>query len=84
MSGPHRGPRSRSTWRRSPSLGFWTGVGILAGTYTIFALGLQVNVGFTGIVNFGQAGFMAIGAYSMAILVTKPDCRSGSRCPSRC
>jgi branched-chain amino acid transport system permease protein len=52
------------------SLGFWTGVGILAGIYTIFAVGLQVNVGFTGIFNFGQAGFMAVGAYSMAILVT--------------
>jgi branched-chain amino acid transport system permease protein len=48
---------------------FWTGVGILAGVYTIFTLGLQLNVGFTGIVNFGQAGFMAIGAYAMAILV---------------
>ena len=55
------------------SLGFWTGVGILAGIYTIFSLGLQVNVGFTGIFNFGQAGFMAIGAYSMAILVTDAD-----------
>jgi branched-chain amino acid transport system permease protein len=53
------------------SLGFWTGVAILAGIYTIFALGLQLNVGFTGIFNFGQAGFMAIGAYSMAILVTE-------------
>jgi branched-chain amino acid transport system permease protein len=52
-------------------LGFWIGVGILAGTYTIFALGLQINVGFTGIVNFGQAGFMAIGAYTMGILVVK-------------
>jgi branched-chain amino acid transport system permease protein len=48
---------------------FWTGVGIIAGIYTIFALGLQLNVGFTGIQNFGQAAFMAIGAYSMAILV---------------
>jgi branched-chain amino acid transport system permease protein len=48
---------------------FWTGVGIIAGVYTIFALGLQLNVGFTGIQNFGQAAFMAIGAYSMAILV---------------
>src|SRR5919109_836488 len=27
--------------------------------------------GFTGIVNFGAAGFMAVGAYSMAILVLK-------------
>jgi branched-chain amino acid transport system permease protein len=50
---------------------FWTGVGILAGTYTIFALGLQLNVGFTGIVNFGQAGFMAVGAYAMGVLVVK-------------
>jgi branched-chain amino acid transport system permease protein len=49
-------------------VGFWTSVGILAGVYTLVALGLQLNVGFTGIVNFGQAGFMAIGAYSMAII----------------
>ena len=52
------------------SLGFWAGVGVIAGIYTIFALGLQINVGFTGIFNFGQAGFMAVGAYSMAILIT--------------
>jgi branched-chain amino acid transport system permease protein len=52
---------------------FWTGVGILAGTYTLLALGLQLNVGYTGIVNFGQAGFMAVGAYAMAILVVKAD-----------
>jgi len=52
---------------------FWISVGILAGIYTIFALGLQLNVGFTGIQNFGQVGFMAIAAYSMAILTTTPD-----------
>jgi branched-chain amino acid transport system permease protein len=52
---------------------FWTSVGILAGIYTIFTLGLQLNVGFTGIFNFGQAAFMAIGAYSMAILVTEAN-----------
>lgn len=51
--------------------GFWVGVGVIAGTYAIVALGLQLNVGFTGIVNFGQAAFMAIGAYTMAILVLK-------------
>jgi branched-chain amino acid transport system permease protein len=50
---------------------FWTGVITLAGIYTLFTLGLQLNVGFTGIVNFGQAGFMAVGAYAMAILVVK-------------
>lgn len=46
-------------------------VGITAGVYVIFSLGLQLNVGFTGIPNFGQAGFMAVGAYSMGILVVK-------------
>jgi branched-chain amino acid transport system permease protein len=52
---------------------FWLGAGIVAGVYAIFTLGLQVNVGFTGILNFGQAGFMAIGAYTMAILILKLD-----------
>jgi branched-chain amino acid transport system permease protein len=50
---------------------FWIGVGVVAGIYAIFALGLQLNIGFTGILNFGQAGFMAIGAYAMAILILK-------------
>jgi branched-chain amino acid transport system permease protein len=50
------------------SINFWTSVGVLAATYALVALGLQLNVGFTGIVNFGAAGFMAVGAYTMAIL----------------
>jgi branched-chain amino acid transport system permease protein len=50
---------------------FWISVGVIAGTYALVALGLQLNTGFTGIVNFGQAAFMAIGAYTMAILVLK-------------
>ena len=51
--------------------GFWTGVLVLAGVYALVALGLQLNMGFTGIVNFGAAGFMAVGAYAMAILTLK-------------
>jgi branched-chain amino acid transport system permease protein len=50
-------------------VGFWSGVLVIAGIYAVVALGLQLNVGYTGIVNFGQAGFMAVGGYSMAILV---------------
>lgn len=50
-------------------VGFWSGVLVVAGIYAVVTLGLQLNVGFTGIVNFGQAGFMAVGGYSMAILV---------------
>jgi branched-chain amino acid transport system permease protein len=59
------------TFQSFTDIDFWTGVGIIAGTYTIFALGLQLNVGFTGIFNFGQVVFMAIGAYAMAILTTE-------------
>ncbi len=58
-----------ASWDFLSAAPFWIGVGILAGVYGIFTLGLQLNVGFTGILNFGQAGFMAIGAYSAVILV---------------
>jgi branched-chain amino acid transport system permease protein len=50
---------------------FWIGVGILTSTYGILALGLQLNLGTTGIANFGAAGFMCVGAYAMGILVVK-------------
>ena len=52
-------------------VGFWTRVGVTAGILAVFTLGLQLNVGYTGIVNFGQAGFMAVGAYTVAILIDK-------------
>lgn len=51
--------------------GFWAFVCVVAGIYTILSLGLQVQFGFAGLLNFGQVGFMAIGAYTMAILVVK-------------
>ena len=44
---------------------FWINVGVLATTYGVFSLGIQLNVGTTGIFNFGQAGFMAVGSYAM-------------------
>jgi branched-chain amino acid transport system permease protein len=50
---------------------FWAFVGVMAGIYTLFTLGLQVQFGLAGLLNFGQVGFMAIGAYTMAILVVK-------------
>jgi branched-chain amino acid transport system permease protein len=59
------------TFNALTNTSFWISVGVIAGTYTLVALGLQLNTGFTGIVNFGQAAFMAIGAYTMAILVLK-------------
>jgi branched-chain amino acid transport system permease protein len=55
------------------SFGFWSFVGIVAGIYTLFALGIQVQFGYAGLLNFGQVAFMGIGAYTMAILVVKED-----------
>lgn len=39
------------------------------GIYSIFALSLNFQVGFTGLINFGQVAFFAIGAYTSALLV---------------
>ena len=37
--------------------------------FALAALGLAIHFGFTGLLNFGIAGFMAVGAYSYAISV---------------
>jgi branched-chain amino acid transport system permease protein len=50
---------------------FVVGVVVVAGIYALVALGLQLNVGYTGISNFGAAAFMAVGAYAAGILVVK-------------
>lgn len=39
--------------------------------YALAALGLAIHFGFTGLLNFGQAGFMAIGGYAFAITAVK-------------
>lgn len=41
--------------------------------YALAALGLAVHFGYTGLLNFGQAGFMALGAYGYAISVLTFD-----------
>lgn len=42
----------------------------LAGIYIILALGLNIMVGYTGLLNLGFAAFYAIGAYCYALLNT--------------
>ena len=39
--------------------------------YSLFALGLNILTGYTGITSFGHAGFFAIGAYTTAIISTR-------------
>ncbi len=38
--------------------------------FGLAAIGLNLHFGFTGLLNFGQAAFMAAGAYGLAIIVT--------------
>ncbi|MGE5300458.1 MAG: ABC transporter permease subunit [Acidobacteriota bacterium] len=49
---------------------YWVDVAVLSGIYVILALGLNVVVGYTGLLNLGFAAFYAIGAYSYALLNT--------------
>ncbi|WP_340538746.1 branched-chain amino acid ABC transporter permease [Nocardioides sp. GXZ039] len=43
--------------------------GPLAIVYCLAAIGLNVHFGYTGLLNFGQAAFMAVGGYTMASFV---------------
>ena len=51
---------------------YLAGFAIMAGIYAVFALGLNVHWGFTGLFNIGIAGFFALGAYTTALLTTQP------------
>ncbi len=50
---------------------YYLDVLIIAGIYVILALGLNIIVGFAGLLNLGYAAFYAIGAYTYAILNTE-------------
>jgi branched-chain amino acid transport system permease protein len=41
--------------------------------FALAAIGLNLHFGYTGLLNFGQAGFMAVGAYSISMGVTYFD-----------
>ena len=47
---------------------YWLGVATLTGIYMIAVLGMSILTGFTGLFSMGHAGFMAIGAYTSALL----------------
>lgn len=46
---------------------------IKIGCYAIFALGLNILTGYTGLVSLGHAGFVAIGAYTTSLLSVKAE-----------
>ncbi|EFQ83814.1 branched-chain amino acid ABC transporter, permease protein [Aeromicrobium marinum DSM 15272] len=41
--------------------------------FALAAIGLNIHFGYTGLLNFGQAGFMAVGAYGLAVSVVTFD-----------
>jgi neutral amino acid transport system permease protein len=44
---------------------------VSAGVYALFGLGLNLQWGFTGLINFGHVAFMTIGAYTTVLLSLK-------------
>ena len=46
-----------------------TAIGPTAAAYALLAVGLNMHFGYTGLLNFGQVGFMLVGAYGVAITV---------------
>lgn len=45
-----------------------TSILLISAIYAIFALGLNLEWGFTGLINFGHVAFLAIGAYTTVLL----------------
>ncbi|MEA1964389.1 MAG: branched-chain amino acid ABC transporter permease [Candidatus Aerophobetes bacterium] len=43
----------------------------MIGIYSLLAMSLNFQVGFTGLINFGQIAFFCIGAYTSSLLVVK-------------
>ncbi len=62
-----------------PYLGFipttetdWASTLVIVAYYVLLALGLNVVVGYAGLLDLGYVGFFAVGAYTVAVL-TSPD-----------
>ena len=59
------------SWGLIFSNGLYAAVSANAVGYMLVAAGLNVHFGNTGLLNFGQAGFAAVGAYGIAIPVSR-------------
>lgn len=57
-------------WALIISGALYSAIGVNAIGFALAAAGLNVHFGYTGLLNFGQAGFLLIGAYSVAIPVS--------------
>jgi neutral amino acid transport system permease protein len=49
-------------------VGYLTSLAIFIATYALFGLGLNLQWGFTGLINFGHVAFLTLGAYVTVLL----------------
>lgn len=48
-------------------------IGLQTVVFALAAVGLNVHFGYTGLLNFGQSGFLAVAAYGLAVTVASFD-----------
>lgn len=65
-------PYERSGGDSSGTFSFFVSFLTLVAIYSIFALGLNIQWGYTGVFNFGVLGFFLLGAYTAAIVTKNP------------
>ncbi len=56
-------------WANVFSQALTQGIGIQAVIFCLAAIGLNVQFGYTGLLNFGQAGFLAVAAYGLGVSI---------------
>ena len=49
-------------------VGYLVFLTIYVGLYALFALGLNLQWGYAGLINFGHVAFMTVGAYTTVLL----------------
>jgi branched-chain amino acid transport system permease protein len=60
-------------WTRIIVIALEASIGLQTVVFALMAIGLNVHVGYTGLLNFGQSGFLAVAAYGMAVTVQTFD-----------
>ncbi len=56
-------------WARVLDDAVTQGLGVQAAYFALAAIGLNIHFGYTGLLDFGMAGFMLVGAYGLGISV---------------
>ena len=60
-------------WTRITINALEASVGLQTVVFALAAVGLNVHFGYTGLLNFGQSGFLAVAAYGLAVTVATFD-----------